>query len=136
MLIVLAVPKRPRRSDLHRCSELRTATREELVIGRGTAERHREVEVIGVTIAHDGEVRPVLQRIAREGKLCRQHEIVVGPAQALTPSERSTIEFDVLVGVVVALIVIIIVAVVTIEVSHVVVHVRTIIIGVRDIALF
>ena len=135
MLVVLTIPQRPRRSDLYRCRKLRSTARIELVIRRGTAQRDREVQVVGVTVAHDGEVRPVLQRIARERHLCRKHEVVVGPAQSLTPSERGSIELDILIWVVVALVVIIIVAVVTVEVRHVVVHVRAIIIGIRDVAL-
>ena len=135
ILVVLAVPERPGRCERHRARELRAVAREERIVGRGPRQRQREVEVVGVAVAHDGKVLPVLERVAGEGHLCREHEVVVGPAQALSPSERGPVELDVLVGVVVALVVVIIVVVVTVEVVHVVVHVATIIIGGGDVAL-
>ena len=136
ILVVFLVPERPWRRELYRGRELRAAAREERVVGRGAAEREVQADVVGVSVAHDGEILPVFERIAREGELGREEEIVVGPAQSLTPSERYAVEFDVFVGVVVVFVVVVIVAVtVAIEHVHVVVHVAAVVVGARHVGL-
>ena len=48
MLVVLAVPQRPWRSEGHARAELGTRSWVELVVGRGAAQRDAEVEVVGI----------------------------------------------------------------------------------------
>ena len=106
-LVVFAVERRPWRRDGNTSHELRTAAREELVIGRSTRERHAQVQVVTVTVLHQ-EVAPLFQHIAGVGQLYAELEIVVGPAQTLSPSKTGTKELDILVGVVIVLVAVII----------------------------
>ena len=85
VLIVLAVPCRPWRSEGYRGSEFRTPAWEELVVGRRSVELYAEVQVVGVTVGHE-EVAPVLQHVAGVCQLQREAEEVVGPSESLTPA--------------------------------------------------
>ena len=112
--IVFTVPLRPRRSYANRCHELRTLAGEHGIVRRVAAKRKPQVDVVGVTIAHN-EVAPVLQHVSCVRKVHRKHEEIVGPTQPLAPSHRCTKHLYVLVGVVIVLVIVVIAAPVTVK---------------------
>ena len=131
MLVVLSVPLRPWRSERQRYRELRTAAREELVVARHTVQRDAQVEVVRCSVGNH-QVVPVLHHVSRVAQLQRESEVVVGPAQALSPSHAQSEHTDILVGVVVALVVVVVAAAVAIVVAPVVVHHTTVVVVVRE----
>ena len=104
--------------------------REDGIVYRTAAEVEREAYAIAATVVDD-EVLPVVQVVTGIRQLAVECEVVVGPMQTLTPTERQTIHAQVLVGVVVRLVVVIVVVVVaiaiTIQTVVVVVHHRCVV---------
>ena len=133
-LVVLAVPKRPGRSDRERRKELRTAAREELVVRRHARKREVEVQVVAVTVGYD-EVTPVAQHVALVSQLNRELEVVVGPAQALSPTERHADQLDVCVGVVVVFVVIVPAVTYSVVIVVIVVHPARVVVVARHVGL-
>ena len=134
--IVLLVEDRPGRRQRKRGHELRTTAWEQLVISRGTRERYTQVDVVTVTI-RDNKVVPVLQHVTGIGQRHGELEVVIRPAQALTPSYRHSEELDVLIVVEHGGVVVVtgVVCTVAAHVVIVVVHPSRVTIGAGDIAL-
>ena len=135
MLIILLVESWPRWCQCYWCHKLRTATWEELVIGRVTWECHTEVDVVTVTVADD-KIVPITQHIACIWQRQRQLEVVVRPTQTLTPSDRGTEHLNVLVVIKHRIVVIAITCrTITVHIVHVVIIVTIITIAAGDITL-
>ena len=92
---------------------------EEWVIGRSAAQRDAQVEVVGCTIVHQ-EVFPVLQLIALISQLCRKHEVIIRPTQALSPTQADTIHAHVGVGIIVVFVVVVVIIAVTIAITAII----------------
>ena len=120
VLVVLAVPEREGRREGSREQELRTAPGEDGVDGRTAREGEAQVDVVARTVGNE-EVLPVLEHVAGIGELSHEGEIVIRPAQTLTPSEGETQNLDILVGVVIVLVVVIAHTSISVEVVVVVV---------------
>ena len=69
-------------------------TWEQGVIGRITCQRQSQVDIVTVTIGNQ-EVLPVFQHITLIGQGSRELEIVIRPAQTLTPSNGDTQQFHI-----------------------------------------
>ena len=64
-------------------------TREQLVVGRGTRQGEAQVDVVTVAVV-DIEVTPVAQHVSGVAEGCGELEVVIRPAQTLTPSDACT----------------------------------------------
>ena len=91
-----------------------TLTGINLIVGTVTAQIEVQTDVVTVTVGYQ-EVSPILKHVSGIAQIGAQCEVVIGPAEALTPPHTHAKDLHELVWVVIVLIVVIAIVAVAIE---------------------